>query len=106
VTSGDDHQVLQFRPRGRRAGFVPNGGPKPQEFEDLPEDLSRFESRDDEPDDFRHRMIMNAVAFVAALILIAAGVWLAIAMTDLRKKEDCLLMARRDCGTITPQHRG
>ena len=92
VTSGDDHQVLQFRPRGRRAGPVPRPTP------DQPEDLSRFESGEDEPDDFRHRMLMNAIAFGVAILLTAAGVWLAIAMTDLRKNQDCVLMARRDCG--------
>jgi hypothetical protein len=93
VTSGDDHRVLQFRPRGRRAGSAP----RPQE----PDDLSRYESADDEPDDFRHRMIMNAFAFGVAILLTAAGVWLAIAMTDLRKNQDCVLMARRDCGTVS-----
>ena len=101
MTSGDDHQVLQFRPRGRRASFVPKSGPNTQISEDLPADLSRYESGDDEPDDFRHRMITNAFAFGAAIILIAIGVWLAMAMTDLRKKEDCVLMARRDCSTVT-----
>lgn len=94
MTSGDDHRVLQFRPRGRRAGPVPRPE-QPQE----PDDLSRYESGGDEPDDFRHRMIMNAFAFGAAVLLTAVGVWLAIAMTDLRKNQDCVLMARRDCGT-------
>lgn len=94
MTSGDDHRVLQFRPRGR-AGPAPR--PQPRE----PEDLSRYESADDEPDDFRHRMIMNAFAFGVAILLTAAGVWLAIAMTDLRKNQDCVLMSRRDCGTVT-----
>jgi hypothetical protein len=93
VTSGDDHQIIPFRPRGRRAGIAPR--PAPHE----PEDLSRYESAEDEPDDFRHRMLMNAFAFGMAVLLTAIGVWLAMAMTDLRKNQDCVLMARRDCGT-------
>jgi hypothetical protein len=71
-----------------------------------PDDLSRYESSEDEPDDFRHRMIVNAFAFGAAILLTAAGVWLAVAMTELRKNQDCVLMARRDCGTVTGHHRG
>ncbi len=95
VTSGDDHRVLPFRPRGRHASLAPH----PEQHE--PEDLSRYESGDDEPDDFRHRMIVNAFAFGAAILLTAAGVWLAIAMTDLRKSQDCVLMSRRDCTSVS-----
>jgi hypothetical protein len=96
VTSGDEHRILPFRPRGRRTNFASGGGAKGHE----PDDLSRYESREEEPDDFRHRMIMNAFAFAAAILLTAAGVWLAIAITDLRKNQDCVLMSRRDCGVV------
>ena len=55
-------------------------------------------------------VLSNLISNVPAVILwlpvvptVAAPtfIWLAMAMTDLRKKEDCVLMARRDCSTIT-----
>lgn len=92
MAPGEEHQVLQFRPRGRRAG-LPRAHPPPHE----PDDLSRYEAAGDEPDDFRHRMIANAVAFTAAILLTAIGVWLAISIADLRKNQDCVFMNRRDC---------
>ena len=103
MASGEEHQVLQFRPRGRRAA-LPRQVPAAPEHQNLsqglpqglPEDLSRYEARD-EPDDFRHRMITNAIAFAAAVALTVAGVWLAISIADLRKTQDCAFMNRRDC---------
>ena len=85
-------RVLPFRPRG---ALFARPAPRPPTVPDL----EKYERAPDEPDDFRHRMIMNAFAFGVAILLTAIGVWLAVAMTDLRKNQDCVLMARRDCGT-------
>jgi hypothetical protein len=93
VTSGDNHQVLPFRPRNTIGGSI-RRAPVPHRE---PDDLSRYETESDEPDDFRHRMIANALTFIFVGLLTAAGIWIAISMADLRTKQDCVLANRRDC---------
>ncbi len=63
------------------------------------EDLTKYE-RDEGADDYRHRMVMNAVAFVFVAALIAAGLWLADTMAEMRKNQDCVLSGRRNCAPI------
>ena len=63
------------------------------------EDLGRYE-RSEEPDDYRHRMIVNMVGFLAIVVLIGAGIWLADTMAAMRKKQDCLLSGRRGCAPV------
>jgi len=84
-----EHQVLPFR-RGRR-------GAQP-----LPpvDDLVKY-THPAEPDDYRHRMMVNAVAFVFVAGLIGAGLWIAESMAELRHKEDCVLSGRVNCAPIT-----
>ena len=102
---GEEHRVLQFRPRtlahpsGRRA----NPGARAQHEEPLyePYDLSRYERPRDEPDDFRHRMLANIAAFAFTVALMVVGLWLAKNIADLRKTQDCVLMGRRDCVRIS-----
>ena len=65
------------------------------------QDLSRYERLNDEPDDFRHRMLANIAAFAFTLALTAIGIWLAMSIADLRKTQDCVLMGRRDCAHIS-----
>jgi hypothetical protein len=43
--------------------------------------LAKFE-RDDRQDDYRHRMIMNALAFIVLVVLIAIGLWLITTIND------------------------
>ena len=62
-------------------------------------DLAKYE-RGEQPDDYRHRMLVNAAAFLFVLGLIGAGLWLVDAMADLRRSEDCLLAGHRDCTRI------
>ena len=50
-----------------------------------------------EPDDYRHRMLNNGLAFVACVVLVAIGVWIASTMAEIRKNQDCVLSGRRDC---------
>ena len=64
-------------------------------------DLSRYERRRDEPDDFRRRMLANVAALAFTIALTAIGIWLAMSIADLRKTLDCVLMGRRDCARIT-----
>ncbi|MEJ2377678.1 MAG: hypothetical protein P8Y53_01390 [Pseudolabrys sp.] len=60
------------------------------------DDLSRYE-RGDEPDDYRHRMLVNAAAFLFVLGLVGAGFWLAETLADWRRNQDCALAGHRNC---------
>jgi hypothetical protein len=62
--------------------------------------LEQFERSKDVPDDFRHRMVTNTLAFAFIALLIAGAVWLADSMLTMRKKQDCALYGRRDCAPI------
>jgi hypothetical protein len=95
--AGDgDHRVIPFRPR-TSAGAAP---PSTSE----PNDLSAYE-RSREPDDYRHRMMMNVAAGLFTIALTGFGIWLAMSIADLRKTTDCLLVGRRDCAVIPAHHR-
>ena len=60
------------------------------------QDLERFERTEGE-DDYRHRMIMNGMALVVTVLLIAAGIWIANTMALMRKNQDCALSGKRNC---------
>jgi hypothetical protein len=88
-----DHRILPFRPRGSLfARPVPRPSPV--------EDLTKYE-RGPEPDDYRHRMAVNGLAFAVTLVLVVAGIWIADVMAQMRKNQDCVLMGRPGC---TPVH--
>jgi hypothetical protein len=63
-------------------------------------DLEQFQHNEDEPDDFRHRMVTNTLAFAFIALLIGGAVWLADSMITIRKKQDCAFYGRRDCTPI------
>jgi hypothetical protein len=83
---------LSFRrgPGGERRPFVP---PRPAD------DLAKY-ARGGESDDYRHRMIVNAAAFLFVAALIGAGLWLAQTMAELRRNQDCVISGRRNCAPI------
>jgi hypothetical protein len=86
-------RILPFRPRGSLfARKAPPAPPVP--------DLEKFERAPDEPDDFRHRMMMNGLGFLVTVALIAAGIWIADVMAHMRKDQDCVLSGRNRCATI------
>jgi len=87
ASSGPGGRVVSFR-RGQAAGRLHVNGPVP--------DLAKYE-RDDTPDDYRHRMIVNLAAFLFLLCLIGAGYWLADTMARQRKDQECVLSGRRTC---------
>ena len=39
-------------------------------------DLAKYERSEDEDDDYRYRMLMNAIGLTVNALLIIAGVWL------------------------------
>ena len=104
ILADDEHRVLEFRARisaelhNRDEPGAPEGGSKD------PNDLSRYEQKQDEPDDFRHRMVANLAALAFTVALTAAGIWLAMSIADLRNTQDCVLMGRRDCAHIASPH--
>ena len=106
IQRDDEHVVVRFRPRtsahppghrdetGDKTGDKTLGQP-------VADDLSRYERRRDEPDDFRYRMLANVAALAFTIALTAIGIWLAMSIADLRKTQDCVLMGRRDCARIS-----
>jgi hypothetical protein len=82
------HTSRRYRPAGGRQETQPPSG-----------DLNRYE-RSGEPDDFRHRMMVNAIAFLFVIGLVLAGVWLADTMTTMRKTQDCVLSGKRGCAPM------
>jgi len=97
-SSDDDHRVVKFRPR---TSAQPPGRSAPQDMQQQASDLARYERGQDEPDDFRHRMLANLAAFAFTVALIAIGIWLAMSIAELRKTQDCVLTGRRDCAQIS-----
>ncbi|MDA9412400.1 MULTISPECIES: hypothetical protein [unclassified Bradyrhizobium] len=107
ITSDDEHQVLQFRPRTTPAPVIRRGSGVVQKLHAAapePLDLSRYQQPRAEPDDYRHRMLANVAALAFTIALTAIGIWLAVSIADLRRTQDCVLMGRRDCVRITTPH--
>ena len=96
---GDEHRVLQFRPRT----LAPGPGLH-RISNEAANDLSRYEREREDTDDFRHRMLANVAAFAFTVALLAIGIWLAMSIADLRRTQDCVLMGRRDCVRISTPH--
>jgi hypothetical protein len=104
ITSEDEHQVLEFRPRNAnrpagRQGYQRKHA-EPEGARPDPNDLTRYERPRDEPDDFRHRMLANVAAIAFTVALMAIGIWLAMSIAHMRKTQDCVLTGRRDCARI------
>jgi hypothetical protein len=95
ATDGD-HKVIPFRPRSSAQPLTPPAAP--------PDNLADYE-QSHEPDDYRHRMMMNVAAAIVTIALTGFGIWLAMSIADLRKTTDCLLIGRRDCAVMPPHHR-
>jgi hypothetical protein len=88
-----ENRVVPLRPGIRIQRDAP-----PQSDEPV-EDLAKYQ-RTDEVDDYRHRMIVNAVGFVAVVLLALAGIWLADQLAEMRKNQDCVLSGRRNCAPL------
>jgi Protein of unknown function (DUF3182) len=82
ISSNPNSRVIRFRPQTvasrrslRRKAPIGYSGP-----DDSPvPDLSKYECRESE-DDYRHRVVVNAVALVFVSLLSLAGLWLVNAM--------------------------
>jgi hypothetical protein len=81
-------QVIRFQPRaGARRSPV--------------EDIGKYERSPAEPDDYRHRMLVNVLGLGFCILLAAAGIWLATKIAELRRDQDCVLAGRRNCAQIS-----
>jgi hypothetical protein len=82
-------RVLPFR---RRGSLFAINRPRPSPVQDL----EQFERTEGE-DDYRHRMVMNGMALLVTVLLIAGGIWIANSMALMRKNQDCVLSGKRNC---------
>jgi hypothetical protein len=92
-SSTTDDRVVDFR-TGR--AFQPSGNRTEGPHAD---DLDQY-ARGAEPDDFRHRMVVNAIAFMFVAALVLAGFWLADTIATMRKTQDCILTGKRGCAPV------
>ena len=88
----DRGRILPFQRRGQKPVRLPPA-------ETPVEDLGKY-ARSDEPDNYRQRMINNGLAFAFCLVLVAIGVWLATAIAEMRRNQDCVLSGRRNCAQL------
>ena len=94
VPDNEKGRVLPFQRRGQmRTHNAPRG---PQN--DPVEGVEKYAVA--EPDNYRQRMINNGLAFVFVLLLVAVGVWLADAIAQMRRNQDCVLSGRRNCAQV------
>jgi hypothetical protein len=77
---------------------VPALAPVPDDAEAV-DDLSRYEE-EDRNINYRQRMLMNVIAVVIVSVLVGVGVWLADIITDMQKRQDCVLQGRQNCAPI------
>lgn len=82
--------IVPFQPRRAR----------PAEPPPSPNDLT-VSQRAADGDDYHHRMRANLAAFLFTAALTAGGIWVAMALADLRGTQDCALSGRRDCARLT-----
>jgi hypothetical protein len=90
--------VIPFRARNT----TPNGERSARTVSELRPpvmDLARFE-RATGTEDYRHRMLVNLLAFAVTALLVLAGVWLATTMATLQARQDCALMGRTNCAPL------
>ena len=97
VRTEERGRVLQFRPRAARSR---NDKPRREQARSPVPDLSRFHRLPGDDEGYRHRMLMNALAFVVLSVMVFFGVWIADNMTQRVKDQDCILLGRNNCAPI------
>lgn len=96
--AGPFGQILRFEPR--RPGKPLLASATPQPVKDDLDDFAQFEQEQDEPIDYRRRMIMNLIALAILASLVGLGVWIADTISDLQRDQDCLMQGRSNCAPI------
>jgi hypothetical protein len=57
-------------------------------------------TKDPDEEDESDRRLTNIVLAVGFVVLVGAGIWLANAMIDARKADECISSGRRNCVPI------
>jgi hypothetical protein len=96
--AGPFGRILKFEPRRSDRRSFTAGATQP--IDDDIDDFARFEREQDEPIDYRHRMIMNLIALAILTSLVCLGVWIADTISDLQREQDCLMQGRSNCAPI------
>ena len=91
-----ENRVVPLRGRPPHAGNDNHRRPPPTTVGDL----APFERNADHHDDYRHRMLVNGLAFAFCLFLVITGVWLVNTIAQMRKDQDCVLSGRRGCTPV------
>lgn len=91
ATPGEYGRVLRFERPGRSVPAARSPVP----------DVGQYAQAANEPDDYRHRQLVNLAALAVCVLLVAVGVWLADTIAQLRRDQDCVLAGRRNCAQIT-----
>jgi hypothetical protein len=94
----ESSRVITFRPRAARSlpdrlspgSSTPNLGASPVA------DLQEYQ-RAREEEDYRHRMVVNALALAFCTLLAVAGIWLVNEIAEMRRVQDCVLSGRTGC---------
>ena len=90
-------RILPFRPRAPRSW---NAQLRLRDQMRSPvDDLSKY-SRGPDEDNYRHRMMMNLLAFLVLALIVLCGIWLTNTMAQLRRDQDCVLAGRTNCAPI------
>jgi len=91
-------RVVSFRPRAARSvpSPLPQGGSPPKLGASPVADLQEYQ-RTREEEDYRHRMVVNAVALVFCTLLAVAGIWLVNEIAEMKRVQDCVLSGRAGC---------
>ena len=58
------------------------------------------ERRDDDEETPRERLVINLVLLGLAVLLVGGGVWLADAIFNMRRVQDCAMAGRKNCAPI------
>jgi hypothetical protein len=93
TSSEPETRILPFRPRG---SMFARNAPRPPAVPNL----EQYEHAPNEPDDFRHRMTMNALGLAVTVVLVITGIWIADVMAQMRKDRDCVLTGRLGCAHV------
>jgi hypothetical protein len=90
-------RVLPFRPRASQSW---NAKLRLRDQRRGPvDDLSKY-SRPPDEDEYRHRMVMNLLAFLVLALIVYCGIWLTNTMSQMRRDQDCVLSGRTNCAPI------
>jgi hypothetical protein len=97
---GDRVVTLRPRARARRMPAIDPARDPAWLRERRPDQAGSPDEEAHGDDDDRYRMLTNIIGAALVVILIGTGIWLAHAIADMRKMQDCVLSGRRNCAPV------